>query len=113
MLSHDVRARMALERIVMLRVVRDLMANDYILSLDNEENSTFSTPEAFVKEIQEYDDVYLLVQKREGNKLKRHGWVHFVMGNDGHDVVCDYTVNLEPIMKPINEWTDKLSPTWS
>jgi hypothetical protein len=26
------------------------------------------------------------------------GWIHFVYGNDGYDVICDMTVSLEPYL---------------
>lgn len=29
------------------------------------------------------------------------GWVYFVYGNDGWDVVNDYTTNLESILQPV------------
>jgi hypothetical protein len=29
------------------------------------------------------------------------------MGNDGWDVINDYGVSLEPIMKPIDDWINK------
>jgi hypothetical protein len=30
-------------------------------------------------------------------------------GNNGWDVISDYTVNLEKVLKPINEYADSLS----
>jgi hypothetical protein len=35
-----------------------------------------------------------------------HGWVRFVYGNDGWDVVSDYTTNLEPHMKNADKLAD-------
>lgn len=29
------------------------------------------------------------------------GWVRFVYGNDGYDVICDYTTNLEEVLAPV------------
>ena len=49
------------------------------------------------------DEDYLLVHK-DGRQI---GWVYFVYGNDGWDVVSDYTVNLEDLMKGANELADK------
>jgi hypothetical protein len=39
---------------------------------------------------------------------QRLGWMRFIYGNDGWDVLADYTVNLEPLMPAVNELTDKL-----
>ena len=39
---------------------------------------------------------------------KRIGWVFLVYGNDGWDVISDYTTNLEPIMDRPNMVSDRL-----
>lgn len=36
------------------------------------------------------------------------GWVRFVYGNDGHDVISDYTTNLESVLEPINAYAESL-----
>jgi len=36
------------------------------------------------------------------------GSVLLVLGNDGWDVICDYSVRLEDEMKPINEFADNI-----
>jgi hypothetical protein len=43
----------------------------------------------------------------ENRMWKPFGWVFLVYGNDGYDVVNDYTTNLEDLMKPVNEYADK------
>ena len=35
------------------------------------------------------------------------GWVLFVYGNEGWDVISDYTCNLERIMGPVNKLSDQ------
>lgn len=51
------------------------------------------------------DDDRLFVYKpgEEG----RFGWVWFVYGNSGWDVISDYTTNLEEALKPVNEYAEK------
>jgi len=48
-----------------------------------------------------------LVVYRPGQR--RAGWVRFVYGNSGWDVVCDYTCNLEHIMTRANALSDEYS----
>ena len=43
----------------------------------------------------------------ENRMWKQFGWVYLVYGNDGYDVIADYTTNLEPLLKPVNEYADK------
>jgi hypothetical protein len=47
------------------------------------------------------DEDYLMVY--EPGKKERLGWIHLVYGNDGYDVVSDYTTNLEALVDPITE----------
>ena len=37
------------------------------------------------------------------------GWVFLVMGNDGWDLVCDHTLNLDEALTSSSEYADKLS----
>lgn len=41
----------------------------------------------------------------QGNRPE--GWVFSVYGNDGYDVISDYTVNLEYLMTEPNKLSDK------
>lgn len=52
------------------------------------------------------DDCHLFVRDGNGN---RKGWVRFVYGNDGWDVMNDYTTNLEDVLKEVNAYADSLS----
>jgi hypothetical protein len=40
---------------------------------------------------------------------KRVGWVHLVYGNEGHDLVSNYTTNLEDAIAPANVYADQLA----
>lgn len=40
---------------------------------------------------------------------KRVGWVFFVYGNDGWDVICDHTVNLSDILEEANRIADEVA----
>jgi hypothetical protein len=52
------------------------------------------------------EEDYLLVHT-PGSGYRRDGWVRFIYGNEDHEVINDYTVNLEPVMVKINEMIDK------
>ena len=43
----------------------------------------------------------------KGSPERNHGWVYFVYSNDGHDVISDYTTNLEGLLKKANLLADK------
>ncbi len=60
------------------------------------------------------DDCHLFVQPATGPTLEcgrtrvvSEGWVYLVFGNDGWDVISDYTTNLEYLMGPVNAVIEK------
>jgi hypothetical protein len=57
----------------------------------------------------EVDDEHLGVfQAADATGVERvcrpFAWVRFVYGNDGYDVISDYTTSLEAVLAPINDW---------
>lgn len=38
---------------------------------------------------------------------KKLHWVTLVMGNDGYDVICDYSTRLETLMEQLEGWIDE------
>ena len=85
------------ERIVR-NAVHELLDHGFTLSVDNGgddyEIDRSVDAEAVIAELMNTDEDRLLA--RTGDKIK--GWVHFVYGNDGYDVICDMTVSLEPYL---------------
>jgi hypothetical protein len=54
------------------------------------------------------DEEKLLVRKT-ANSRTFDGWVFFVYGNNGPDVINDYTTNLEPALVKTNALADRLA----
>lgn len=100
--------RIAIEQEMVTKVVDAFLAAGYSLQTDLQEDPRPEEPTSdrviILAELMETDDEFMGVFKNG----ERHGWVRFVYGNDGYDVVSDYTTNLEEIMKPINEYADSL-----
>lgn len=85
------------ERIVR-NAVHELLDHGFTLSVDSGgddyEIDRSVDAEAVISELMNTDEDRLLA--RTGDNIK--GWVHFVYGNDGYDVICDMTVSLEPYL---------------
>ena len=85
------------ERIVR-NAVHELLDHGFTLSVDNGgddyEIDRSVDAEAVIAELMNTDEDRLLA--RTGDSIK--GWVHFVYGNGGYDVICDMTVSLEPYL---------------
>jgi hypothetical protein len=59
----------------------------------------------FKTAIFDLDEAQILVLKN-GTAL---GWIRLVFGNNGYDLISDYSINLETFLKPINEFADELA----
>lgn len=87
-----------MEAAIVRNAVHELLDHGFTLSVDNGgddyEIDRSIDAEAVIAELGHTDEDRLLA--RTGDVIK--GWVHFVYGNDGHDVICDMTVSLEPYL---------------
>jgi hypothetical protein len=50
------------------------------------------------------DDCRVYLMNADGKTA--NGWVYLVYGNDGWDLISDYTTNLEDMLAPINTYCD-------
>lgn len=60
------------------------------------------------------DDAHIFVQPAEGpttegGKVVSEGWVYIVLGNDGWDVISDYTTNLAALLANAEAIADQYS----
>lgn len=87
-----------MEAAIVRNAVHELLDHGFTLSVDNGgddyEIDRSTDAEAIIAELGHTDEDRLLA--RTGDVIK--GWVHFVYGNDGYDVICDMTVSLEPYL---------------
>lgn len=103
--------RMRMERAIVRRLVRHLLETGHSLSVDNggDEYELVKSCD-FAKVIDamgECDSETLLVHSRLTGK--HLGSIMLVYGNDGWDLIADYHVSLEGLLKPINDYTNRLS----
>jgi len=102
-----VQARLLVEKTIVSKVVSAALAADYDLTVNDGEEDTIQQSDNH-KEIlkalftTDQDTLYLF-----NDKGLQVGWVDFIYGNDGWDVINDYTLNLEELLKPILSWIDK------
>ena len=106
----SVRMRIEVEKKIVGQFVRDALAADHRLSVsfergyDLDEMVIASTDyETIMKEAFDADDCHIFVHDADGPTIENglliaDGWVYCVYGNDGWDVISDYTTNLEPLM---------------
>jgi hypothetical protein len=103
----DIAARQDMERQIVSRIVDDALTGGFSLSVDNGGDGfeiTESTDRQAVIDALFQTDEERLVLLKNGKIV---GSVFLVYGNDGWDVVCDYHLSIEDVMKGANQLADK------
>lgn len=91
-----------IEKLIAREVIKTLLAAGKTLSVFDGEEVTLkrSTDQTAIEAAMfTTDEDYLLIDGPSMSQNK--GWVRFIYGNDGWDVINDYSTNLEPILGPI------------
>lgn len=104
----NVAMRQRVERQIARAAINGLLAAGYTVSVNNggdtDEIEPSTDARAILKEMFATDEEHLIAH-RDG---KRSGWVFFVYGNDGWDVISDYTTNLEQALAGAKALADKI-----
>src|SRR5262245_19344559 len=96
----SVKMRQHVEREIADAAIKGLLAAGHDLSVnDTEEWSILNSRDAaaVLAAMFQADEEWLCVDVKPANTAKRdcYGWVRFIYGNDGWDVINDYSTNLE------------------
>lgn len=95
-----------IEKRIVGRVVYDLLAAGWLITVnDGDENPVIDSKDAptIFKALASTDQDYLMV-KAPG---RRSAWVRLIWGN-GVDIISDYVMSLEDVLKGANELAEKL-----
>jgi hypothetical protein len=106
-LTPAIKRRIAVEQKIARFTVRALLRAGFSISVyDTEEITVTRSRDAttICDAMSTTDEDYLFVY-RDGER-DRFGWVRFIYGNDGWDVISDYTTNLDPQMDAVNEYAE-------
>ena len=105
-MSINIKERQRIEKKIVTAVVDAALKEGYTVIINNggDDDEITSTDRAkILKEMFATDEERLYVAK-DGKIV---GWVFFVYGECGWDVICDYTTNLEEMLKPALALADK------
>jgi hypothetical protein len=111
----NIETRIAIEKRIARQTIERMVEAGYFVKVyDGEEWACAETQDVNValNAMMTTDEDRLYVfRKNEGDvqgaeTFEKIGWVFFVYGNSGYDVVSDYTVNLEPQMAEIQKYAD-------
>lgn len=102
-----------IERMIVDAVVEDAIKAGYELQVvaDGEDMTERTTDgAAIIAMLMDLDDAHLIYRKPETPKENHDAWVRFVFGNDGWDVINDYTANLDKL--ELLKRADAISEEW-
>lgn len=113
-LAPAVKKRQAIERKIVRSFAKEMIAAGFTIRIDNGGDS-YETPHLnriglISKAIMATDEERLYVFRKEAdgtNAKKPFAWAFFVYGNDGWDVMSDYTTNLDGLMPLTQAMIDK------
>lgn len=100
--------RIATEKRIVVKTVECLLAAGLQVSVCDGEDTTLKNSNdktAIIAALFTTDDDYLFVRADSGAGRRM---VHFVYGNDGWDVINDYSVSLETVIKPALKLAESL-----
>ncbi len=98
----SVKLRQELERKIAKAAIKGILASGYTITVNNVEEDTLlhsTKPAEILKAMFTTDEEWLIVGMKDKAPI---GWVRFIYGNDGWDVINDYTTNLEETLKGAN-----------
>jgi len=97
-----------MDKLVVTKTVKVLIAAGAVLSVDDGGEGwavrSSTNKEEVVNAIMGVDDCMLSVRWADCV----HGWVRFIMGNDGYDVINDHSTRLEETLAPVFALCDEL-----
>ena len=115
----SVRMRQEVERKIVGKFVDDALAAGHRLAVSLERGYDVDDMLAGSKDRAKImdeafagDECHIFVQPADGpviddGKVVSIGYVYCVMGNDGYDVICDYSCSLDSLLSGANALADK------
>lgn len=106
--DESVRWRIRMEKRIARSLIIELLGQGFSLSVHDGDEFTLKKSKNrmdILYSMATTDEDYLYVADKKGVHF---GWVRFIYGEDGWDVINDSTVNLEPFMTKTQALIDKL-----
>ena len=99
--------RIRIEKRIVKSIVKTALKAGYSVSVNNggDENEISKSTDAkkILAATHQTDEEHILLHKN-----KKTSWVFLVYGNDGYDVINDYTVDLEEPLAPVFKLADEI-----
>lgn len=103
------------ENRIMTKLVEAAFAAGYTISVNDGEDTILKRSSSLhdimcnLRSTEDGDTFIIHAGDRQTDKPL--GWVQLIYGNDGHDVISDYTTNLETLLEGVNRYADNIAAT--
>jgi hypothetical protein len=99
-MSGSVKMRQIVEKEIAAAAIKGIIDAGYFITVHNGEEDAITVSrdvDAIIGALYQTDEDTLIVINPMREEI---GWVKFIYGNDGWDVIHDYAINLEEALKP-------------
>ena len=108
------KLRQRIERRIARKIIQSALATGYAVSINDGEETTVKRSRKLAPCMRalfttDEDRIYL---HHDGNE-SAFSWIYLVYGNDGWDVINDYTTNIENLLKPVFAYADTQEKLYS
>lgn len=102
--KHDpgIRGRAYIELQIVNKLIGEAWTNSYHLILQDSDIKDYGND--LKTALFDLDEATLVVRCKLGQR--KGGWIRLVFGNDGYDLISDYSTSLEEFLKPVNDLAD-------
>ena len=111
-MAFGLKMRLQVEKRIVRAFINAAIKQGYEVAIDNGDNCDMQYEVGFTQDasalyhgIFKTDEDRLYVRRK--GEVEPFGWLYFIYGNDGWDVLNDYTVNLEPLYAAVSPLIDK------
>lgn len=107
----SVKQRQAIEKQIAASAIADLLEAGFCITVNDGEEDVVSRstdPADIASAMMSTDEDRLFVYMNAELSTTYAGWVYFVYGNDGPDVINDYTMNLDKVLQKTTELAERL-----
>jgi len=106
----NIQERQAIEKRIAKRLIMDALAAGYEVAVDDGQDhfGPYKHTAEVLDRMFTVDEEHLIIYSRLGPDIFRRGSVWFIYGNDGHDVIADYSGGLEELLTGANKLADEI-----
>lgn len=103
-----------IEQKIAAKVVEDILAAGNTITIAYQDGNSDTIKQsndaaAILAELHQCDVEYLLVHAAGSHRFEHLGWVEFIYGNDGHDLISNNTVGIDHLLAGAEALADRIA----